>query len=279
MFSELMNINSKPRQFEFYDSEVLWNTPHISKKMLEFHLDAEVNSASRKKLFIERSIAWMQSYFSVKDGTRICDFGCGPGLYTLGFAQLGASVTGVDFSQNSIEYAKKIAVEEQIRINYVLDNYLDYETDEKFDLITMIMCDFCVLNPAQRRKLLQKFRSLLASGGSVILDAYQLAAFDKRQETAQYEYRLMNGFWSDQEYFGFLNVFKYPDEKVVLDKYTIVEKNREWQVHNWLQYFSLDSFKAEVQECGLEILATFADVAGSSYDENADEFAVVLKAL
>ena len=179
MFSELMNINSKPRQFEFYDSEVLWNTPHISKKMLEFHLDAEVNSASRKKLFIERSIAWMQSWFSVDGCTRVCDFGCGPGLYTFGFAQLGASVTGVDFSQNSINYAKKIAIEEQIRINYVLDNYLDYETDEKFDLITMIMCDFCALNPAQRRKLLYKFRNLLAQGGSVILDGYQLAAFNK----------------------------------------------------------------------------------------------------
>lgn len=34
-----------------------------------------------------------------------------------------------------------------------------------------------------------------------------------------------------------MNIFKYDDAKVVLDKYTIVEENRTCEVYNWLQYF------------------------------------------
>ena len=41
--------------------------------------------------------------------TEIADYGCGPGLYATKMAQRGAIVTGIDFSENSISYAKKLA--------------------------------------------------------------------------------------------------------------------------------------------------------------------------
>ena len=36
---------------------------------------------------------------------------------------------------------------------------LDFETIDSFDLITMIMCDFCVLSPERRKEMLIKFNS------------------------------------------------------------------------------------------------------------------------
>lgn len=277
MFSQLNQINLQPKVFEFYTAEVLWNDPHISKKMLDFHVNENLDSASRKQVFIEKSIDWITAHFFVGHSTRICDFGCGPGLYTLGLAQKGASVTGIDFSKNSIEYARKNAVNKNVQINYVLDNYLAYETDEKFDLIIMIMCDFCALNDGQRNVLLKKFHHMLEKDGSILFDAYSLNAFDKRIENAVYEHQLMDGFWSEKDYYGFVNTFKYPDEKVVLDKYTIIEENRTWEVYNWLQYFDIQFLDKELHACGFKISEKFSDVSGSPYTALSDEFAVVVK--
>jgi len=56
-------------------------------------------------------------------------------------AEKGAKVTGIDFSEKSLNYAKKVATGKGLTVNYVHADYLELETDEKFDLIIMIMCD------------------------------------------------------------------------------------------------------------------------------------------
>ena len=71
MFKELKKINERPEPFECITTDVLWNDPHISKHMLETHLNEDVNLASRKMAFIEKSVAWIVSRFSV--GSRNTD--------------------------------------------------------------------------------------------------------------------------------------------------------------------------------------------------------------
>ncbi len=80
MFEELQKINKRPRPYEFYTTPLLWNDKHISKKMLEFHLDETADPASRNKAFTDKSADWIVSQFNVGAGTKICDFGCDPGL-------------------------------------------------------------------------------------------------------------------------------------------------------------------------------------------------------
>ena len=277
MFKELENINSRPKPFEFYTAGDLWTDEHVSKQMLSFHLNEEVDLSSRNAAFINRSVEWIASHFSVGAGTKIADFGCGPGLYTTRLAQKQADVTGIDFSKRSIQYAKEVATKEELSIHYVNQNYLQFETDDRFHLILMIMCDFCALSPAQRKKMLGKFRTILKPGGSVLLDVYSLTAFERREETAMYEANLLNGFWSPSKYYGFLNTFKYETEKVVLDKYTVIEADRTRTVYNWLQYFSPEALEREFVECGFTVEELYSDVAGSPFDTKTKEFAVIAK--
>ena len=85
----------------------------------------------------------------------------------------------------------------------------------------------------------------------------------------------MDGFWSAEPYFGFNNKFKYKKKRVVLDKYTIVEKNRTRQVYNWLQYFSPEALRMEFEEAGFKVSELYGDVAGLPFNPTGDEFAVV----
>jgi cyclopropane fatty-acyl-phospholipid synthase-like methyltransferase len=274
MFKERKEINSRPAPFQFYTADELWANEHTSKQMLEYHLNEAIDVSSRNKRFIERSAEWIVSHFGVDDKTAIADFGCGPGLYTTRLAEQGATVTGIDFSENSVKYAKRIAEQKGLKIDYVHTNYLDFKTTHRFDLITMIMCDFCALSPEQRKIMLSKFSSLLKPGGTVLLDVYSLNGFNQKEESATYELNQLNGFWSPEDYYCFVNTFKYDKEKVTLDKYTIIEESKTRVVYNWLQYFSKESVSEEFNENGFKTESFYSNVAGEIFDPEATEFAL-----
>jgi 2-polyprenyl-3-methyl-5-hydroxy-6-metoxy-1,4-benzoquinol methylase len=277
MFKEIEEINSRPAPFQFYTADELWADEHTSKQMLEYHLNESIDVSSRNKNFIERSVEWIVSQFGVDEITEIADFGCGPGLYAKRLAERGATVTGIDFSENSLKYAKQIAEQKDLKINYVHTNYLNFETTRGFDLITMIMCDFCALSPEQRKIMLSKFYSLLNPGGSVLLDVYSLNSFNQKEESASYELNQLNKFWSPDDYYCFVNTFKYEQEKVTLDKYTIIEEFQKRVVYNWLQYFSAETLSKEFEENGFKVEELFSDVAGTPYYNESTEFAIIAK--
>ena len=279
MFNELKEINLRPKPFQFYTADALWTDEHTSQKMLGYHLDESVDLSSRNKEFIERSVKWIVSHFGIDTHTAIADFGCGPGLYATLFAEHGADVTGIDFSERSIRYAKETARRKALDIDYVCWDYLEFETEKRFDLITMIMCDYCALSPIQRGKMLTRFKSLLNANGAVLLDVYSLNAFDQKDQVSTYEHRQLDGFWSKEDYYGFLNTFKYEEEKAILDKYTIIEKARTWTVYNWFQYFSPDTLRKEFEVNGFKMEEFYSDVAGKPFSSKSTEFAIVARKL
>jgi len=275
MFEELKEINSRPRPFEIYTADELWTNEHTSEQMLQYHLNESIDVSSRRPEFIARSVEWIVSRFGVNSKTTVADFGCGPGLYARRLAEAGAQVTGIDFSGNSLKYAREDAARNGLKIDYINENYLNFETAKRFDLIIMIMCDFCALSPKQRRLLLTKFFTFLKPGGSVFLDVYSLNMFNQKEESASYEFNQMNGFWSSNDYYCFVNTFKYDKEKVSLDKYTIIEETQTLVVYNWLQYFSPKTLEIEFVESGFTVEKLYADVAGTPFNDDSTEIAVV----
>jgi hypothetical protein len=95
------------------------------------------------------------------------------------------------------------------------------------------------------------------------------------KEKIRHAFVLLDGFWSSEPYFGFLNTFKYEEEKVTLDKYTIVGRTKTRRFYNWLQYFSVEGLNMEFRQAGLAIEEVCSDVTGKPYDAGALEFAVV----
>jgi SAM-dependent methyltransferase len=277
MFKQLSNMGQRPKPFEFNTTELLWNDPYISKQMLDCHLNENLDAASRRKSFIDSSMQWITTHFSVGTQASVCDLGCGPGLYTLRLAQNGARVCGVDFSERSIAYARAAAAAAGLEIDYMQANYLEFETRNKFDLVSMIYCDFCVLDPDQRIAMLNKVRGLLNPGGVFLFDLCQGSALQRKTEGIHLLHSLHDGFWSAEEYYEFLNVFLYLQEQVSLDQYTIVQAERTWQVFNWLQYYSLSSIEGLLHQCGLVIAEKFADVCGADYAPKGDEFTLVVR--
>jgi SAM-dependent methyltransferase len=245
--------------------------------LLRFHLDSDVDVASRRADFIDASVDWIDARFDLGPGRRVIDLGCGPGLYTNRLARSRARVTGVDLSPRSIEHACADAERAGLDVECLLGDYLTMELPSGFDLALMIMCDYCALSPAQRACLLERVFHLLRPGGTFLIDVYSLAAFETWEEQVAYGEGLMDGFWSPRPYYGFLGTFRYEAEKVVLEKYTIVEETAVREYLNWFQHFDVASLTAEVEVAGLRVAAVHGDVAGGTYEESAPEFAVEVR--
>ncbi len=278
LYRALHEINRRPACFEQSTAADLWTDEHTSSRMLAFHLDGSVDVSSRRTDFIDRSAAWIVSRFGLGPGRAVADFGCGPGLYAARLAAAGATVTGIDFSNRSIAYARDEAQRQGLSIEYRCADYLTFESEQRFDLITLIMCDYCALGPEQRSRLLHTFRARLQPSGAVLLDVYSLAALDARQEASACAFNLDDGFWSPRPYFGFRNTFKYAAEHVGLDKYTIVEEARTRVVYNWLQYFEAGGLRREIESHALAVEEVLGDVAGTAFDPASPEFAIVVRA-
>lgn len=275
LFAHLQEIVEKPQPFEYYTTPQLWDDPHVSKGMLDAHLDPSHDAASYRKEFIDRAVEWMAARFDISQETRICDFGCGPGLYTTAFAERGAVVTGIDLSRRSISYARDVAARRELSIEYILQNYLEFSTDRTYDLITMISCDFPVLSPGQRRRLLGTFHTILAENGAILLDVDSMKRFAAASEGTAYKFYPEGGFWSAEPHHVFENAFKYEQEKVLLEKYTIVERDRTRNIFNWHQCYSLQSLQALFGENGLQVEACYSNIAGDRYDDGSTVIAVV----
>jgi SAM-dependent methyltransferase len=276
LYESLESICTRPALYSVRTARELWTDAHISGKMLEYHLNPDSDLASRKPEFIDKSVDWMKAHFRIGPGSRIVDFGCGPGLYTNRLARTGARVTGIDFSANSLAYARKKAAEDGLVIDYVEADYLEYEgAPESCDLISLIYCDICPLNPEQRARLLGLFRRMLAPGGRVLLDVWTTRYYESRKEETEFAPRQMDGFWSKDDYFGFHCAFKYDKEKVVLDKYAIAESGRTRSYFNWLQCYTPATLAEEMRTAGLHVSEIYGDVAGAPFRDDSPLLAVV----
>lgn len=276
MFKELESVVTRPKPFEFHTTEELWTDDHISRRMLELHLNEKTDLASRTKEFIDRSSKWIIDHFELGKGRKVLDLGCGPGLYTTRFARSGAMVTGVDFSERSIQYAQKTAKEEGLDVRYIKTDYLELDLQEQFDLITLIFLDFCVLSPESRRKLLKNMKDHLKEGGKILIDLASKKLFDTIKEELDIEYSKNGGFWSASPYFMIRSSFRYDDEMVFLNKHTVIEKDRKREIYNWIQCYTVDSARELLQGSRFEIIDTFQNVAGDDYDGEDTQFALVI---
>lgn len=279
LFEEFKNLSGQPKLFKKYTTPELWSDPWVSQQMLQVHLAEDVDLASRNHAFIEKSADWIIQRFGLSAGKRICDFGCGPGLYAAPFARAGASVTGIDLSKNSLAHGTEQAEKEGLDIRYIEANYLEYRPVETFDCAVMIFCDFCVLNPGQRKIFLAMVRDSLKNGGYFFLDAFSLNFFNKAETSKTWSHNPEGGFWSPEEYIELYSLFKYENEKVLLHKYTVLEEASRRESFNWLQCYDRETLTKLFESEGFAVREWYSDVSGKLFNEGSPEIAIVVEKL
>jgi 2-polyprenyl-3-methyl-5-hydroxy-6-metoxy-1,4-benzoquinol methylase len=267
-----MNINKligpcqKPAIYTKGTKE-MWIDPHISNLILSTHLDENIDLASRKGSTITKTVEWILDKAPNKK-LRILDLGCGPGLYTEKFAQKGHQVKGVDYSKNSIDYAKGSAKEKSLKIDYEHKNYLLLDEEDKYDLVIMIFTDFGVLNPKDRETLLKNVKRALKPAGTFIIDVLNESYLNrlnvKGSETKSWGLEKA-GFWKDEPYLVLNDSFLYEDEKVSMNQHIVIDSDGDSDIYRfWIHYFSNNDLKNLLEKSDFVNPVFFDDVLPDS---------------
>ena len=274
MYEKIKRFAARPALFSEETALALWTRPHIAEQMLSFHLDSATPLASRPVEDIDRIVRALDGKLQL-EGKKVCDLGCGPGLYSTRFADAGADVLGVDVSPGSIDFATARQASAQGRQRYRVADYLREPLGEDFDVVTLIYFDFCALSPANRASLLKKIRSMLTEGGCLVLDVVSEASFPTLEEGLEIEQNLMGGFWSPGEYVGMHRRWLYAEEQVCLDHYGIFEDGQDFEIFNWMQYFSAERLREEIEGAGFSNVELFGSLALEPVSDSGNEIGAI----
>lgn len=275
MFELLAELAKRPEPYSVSTVKELWTRPHLASEMLKYHLSQETEHSSRTIDTIEKIVTWIDSQLDL-DGKRVVDLGCGPGLYARRMAKCGASVTGIDFSANSLDYARN---RDMHNVEYLEADYLEDDLPGGFDIAVLIYYDYCAMAPENRTRLLQKIHRMLKPGGHLVVDLYGPGAFDAFAETIEIEERLWFGFFAPGEYIGIHKADLYEDDWVSLDRFVVVEPGETWQIFNWAQYYTAESAVEELAEAGFMVNVMTGGLDGEPLAEDSKTIGVIAEKL
>jgi SAM-dependent methyltransferase len=270
-------IGPRPAPFCAYTTPEFWNDPHISARMLGFHLHPDVAAASRTHAFIDRSVAWLTQALDLDEGARVLDLGCGPGLYANRLAALGIHVLGFDVSARSLAYAREVAGRRSLPVAYRQDNYLTADLGVGHDAAILIYEDFCALSPQQRTILFARVFAALRPSGRFLFDVTSAARFALCADNCVSAPNLDDGFWAEPPYCGTHETWTYPDLRLVLDRYTIQTSAWTKQYWNWMQCLTPNEVIIELLAAGFTAPERYGNVAGAPYQESGLTFAIVTR--
>ena len=98
---------------------------------------------------------------------RAIDLACGEGRNAMWLAELGWRVTAVDFSSVAIEKARRRAADEDLDVEFICSDLLEYEPDPSmYDLVLVL---YLQLSGDERRIVLSRAASALAPSGTFLL--------------------------------------------------------------------------------------------------------------
>jgi len=99
----------------------------------------------------------------------LVDLGCGTGYHVRALAKLGFSATGIDISEQNVQFARRRAEEERISTRFVVGSYYEYRPNQRYDAALCLNWSIPVRNDEIKR-FLDNTCSLLRPEGLLVFD-------------------------------------------------------------------------------------------------------------
>jgi 2-polyprenyl-3-methyl-5-hydroxy-6-metoxy-1,4-benzoquinol methylase len=205
----------------------------------------------------ERLVELIVQELKLKSNSSVLDMACGAGRHAIKFAKLGFIVTAVDLSQLLISEAKQVVDKAGVKINFVLSDILEFETNKKFDLVVNLFTSFGYFdNDEENYAVIKKAFYLLNQGGYFVLDYINK------------DFLLKNLIP--------ITVFSEDGLKIIqnrsvignriVKKITIENDNASEEFYESVRLFSYEEILSWVKKAGFSIIKQYGDYLGNNYE-------------
>jgi len=190
---------------------------------------------------------------------RVLDLCCGPGRHSVELARRGLAVTGVDRSSFLLKRARELAVEAQVRVEWVMDDMRRFKRPRAFDLACSLFTSFGYFKDEEDDlRVLRNVAESLTSGGVFVIDVLGKELLARRWENARYT--------------------EYPDGTVRVERpqlrgdwsrlrndWTLIRKGRSKTFRFEHSIYSGRELKDRLLACGFDDAQLYGDLQGTAY--------------
>lgn len=272
---QIIAADMRPPLFE-YTGELFWNDPHISKQMLKAHLNPDHDAASRNRQAIIETVDHLFKKGILNKGMRVLDLGCGPGLYSELIQAKGASVIGLDGSENSIQYARERSERLGLGIEYYHMDFFEMAFENEFDVVLQIYGELNTFSPENRDRLLARIHRALKNEGLFVFDVTTRASRDKARTNPSW-YTDASGFWSGLPHLVLEQSFDYPESSAWVDQYIVMDANGVKVYRNWFNDYDLPTIDTVMQSNGYQTQSYWSDLTGKEFTDESHWIGIVAK--
>lgn len=270
VMKQIVALSNKPNVFE-RGAGSIWTEEHIAKQMLKAHLDKTSDGASRNIEAIEKTVHFINKI--IKKNSTILDLGCGPGLYAERLFQLGHSITGIDFSENTIQYARNHAKQENLQIEYRCEDMFQLNYNKQFDVVMQIYGEINTFSDYEREQIFRIVRDALKPEGVFIFDV-TTPIHRKKSGLSKKWYVSESGFWRENRHLVLEEGFAYEDN-IWLDQYIVMDEEEIKVYRNWFHNYTKEDIETIVLEAGFTKVNVINSLTGES-DSNETEWLTVI---
>ncbi|EPY6470605.1 class I SAM-dependent methyltransferase [Clostridium sporogenes] len=268
--NNLFEVSKRPNLFERGTGNI-WTEEYISKQMLSAHLNPNFDGASRNSTTIDKTINFLNTI--ILKNSVILDLGCGPGLYAEKLCRSGHLVTGIDFSEHTIKYAKNSAKKQELNIEYKCEDMFSINYNNQYDVVIQIYGEINTFSDRERNRLFTIVKNALKQDGLFIFDV-STPKHRRKNRLNKNWYMSECGFWRGDRHIVFEEGFEFNND-IWLDQYIVID-NEEIKVYrNWFQDYTRETIKKIVLESGFKNVKVIESLTGEDISIETEWITVI----
>lgn len=237
--------------------------------MVKWYEDESYWDAVKEAMFDEKrwnsarsEIDQILQLVNIPPGSKILDLGCGLGRHSLELSRRGYKVTGIDLCTSYLSEARKKAASENLDIEFIQGNILDFKRVGSFDLIISLFTSFGYFEDmSDNLKIIKNAHDSLIPGGKILIDVVgkEVLARDFKEKD-----------WYDGRDTLVLEQREIISNWTAIKNKWIIIKNMELKEFSvLLQIYSAFELITILKSQGFSDIKSFGDFCGSKYDQHA----------
>jgi len=199
----------------------------------------------------------------------VLDLCCGVGRHSLEFARRGYKVVGVDRTKRYLDKAIQSAKEENLPVEFVLEDMRTFYRKNAFDVVLSMFTSFSYFEDHEEQMLvLRNIYASLRPGGRFILESMGkeiLARIFLRQSWSEWPH----GFLLEER-------AAIEDWSKMHNTWTFIERDgkvHKWEVIHWI--YSGAEIREMLESVGFSDIKIYGALDGRDYDNEADRLIVI----
>lgn len=194
------------------------------------------------------------NFLQLKNGDSILDLACGKGRHSIYLNKLGFDVTGVDLSQNSIEYAQQF---ENKKLHFHVHD-MSKSLNRKFDAVFNLFTSFGYFDEEK-----DNFRTIKAIKEELKPDAPGVIDFMNVKKVIK---NLVPSEKKRQMGIEF-NITRFYHEGFILKNIQFTDKGRFYNYTEKVKALTLEDFENYFRKAGITLKNTFGSYNLDNFDE------------